>query len=633
MRVRSGAFPSSRVPRRALGHFTSRPARALGVNKTYRPERRREHLPDASPSTPERLPPTPAIFPTLNHPSDVPSASQVACTVNRTVLCAGCDELTRHTAGGQPRVPLLSFSLADDAAVDANYHLSRHPFREGLYLCPPCAAGDDAAPSDPSGAEAPRAAPSRPSLPPAQQWDGSAAAPPPPPPSSRSILPLLHHQVGQVAQPLPVDLSAPWGNRDSWNDLSRHPSVEGQVSRRWQISGAMAGLPRLGSNSSNGSDPIGLYMNFDGSLGAGGSGGSGSGGDLAAQGGSPAPGGDVEATSVWGYHPYKAPPPVPHAYPTSEYPYHSHPVASHQPAPPMHDRIHRVGVAPPRPTSTYARGGMVGVPGIGAGANRVPRASNGAASSWSTEATHPGWTFDAYGAPQPPPVAGVVARPLTREARNSQGSIGGGAAGGHGSAGTLTQGLYYAHADVGHPTVDEGSTEFLPGRSARGGAGGSDDELRAAAGSLAPGTAARKELLVRYHEKRKQRKFKKQIRYESRKVRADNRVRIKGRFARADAPLVAIDKSSAKNHVDVKRANARRAEEEAQDPDAEEDAAAKEEGEGSHSDAVGRRQRGMKASSPPSVADVLKRHREGGGTAMDGVSELATPDVPPGACA
>ena len=110
--------------------FSSRPARALGVNKTYRPERRREHLPDASPSTPERLPPTPAIVPVLNHPSDVSSAPQVACTVNRAVLCAGCDELTRHTAGGQPRVPLLSFSLADDAAVDANYHLSRHPFRE-----------------------------------------------------------------------------------------------------------------------------------------------------------------------------------------------------------------------------------------------------------------------------------------------------------------------------------------------------------------------------------------------------------------------------------------------------------------------------------------------------------------------
>ena len=131
-----------------------------------------------------------------------------------------------------------------------------------------------------------------------------------------------------------------------------------------------------------------------------------------------------------------------------------------------------------------------------------PAASNGAASSWSTEGTHPGWAFDAYGAPQPPPVAGLVARPLNREARNSQGSVGGGAAGGHGSAGTLTQGLYFAHGDVGHPTVDEGSTEFLPGRSARGGAGGSDDELRAAAGSLAPGTAARKELLVRYHEKK-----------------------------------------------------------------------------------------------------------------------------------
>jgi hypothetical protein len=59
-------------------------------------------------------------------------------------------------------------------------------------------------------------------------------------------------------------------------------------------------------------------------------------------------------------------------------------------------------------------------------------------------------------------------------------------------------------------------------------------------------------MLVRYHEKRKARKFKKKIRYESRKVRADNRVRIKGRFARADAPLVAIDKSSAKNHPSLR---------------------------------------------------------------------------------
>ena len=57
-------------------------------------------------------------------------------------------------------------------------------------------------------------------------------------------------------------------------------------------------------------------------------------------------------------------------------------------------------------------------------------------------------------------------------------------------------------------------------------------------------------------------------------------MRIKGRFARADAPLVAIDKSSAKNHVDMKRMAARRAEEEAREPDAEADAETKEEGEG-----------------------------------------------------
>jgi len=76
-------------------------------------------------------------------------------------------------------------------------------------------------------------------------------------------------------------------------------------------------------------------------------------------------------------------------------------------------------------------------------------------------------------------------------------------------------------------------------------------DISSGAGSMAPGTALRKEMLARYHEKRKQRHFRKQIRYESRKVRADHRVRIKGRFARADAPLVAIDKSSACNHKDV----------------------------------------------------------------------------------
>ena len=85
-----------------------------------------------------------------------------------------------------------------------------------------------------------------------------------------------------------------------------------------------------------------------------------------------------------------------------------------------------------------------------------------------------------------------------------------------------------------------------------GGVGGGGADITSAAGRMAPGTALRKEMLQRYHEKRKRRHFRKKIRYESRKVRADNRVRIKGRFARADAPLNAIDKSSACNHKDIK---------------------------------------------------------------------------------
>ena len=85
------------------------------------------------------------------------------------------------------------------------------------------------------------------------------------------------------------------------------------------------------------------------------------------------------------------------------------------------------------------------------------------------------------------------------------------------------------------------------------GVGGGGADITSAAGRLAPGTALRKEMLQRYHEKRKQRHFRKKIRYESRKVRADNRVRIKGRFARADAPLAVIDKSSVCNHKDIKK--------------------------------------------------------------------------------
>ena len=149
---------------------------------------------------------------------------------------------------------------------------------------------------------------------------------------------------------------------------------------------------------------------------------------------------------------------------------------------------------------------------------------------------------------------------------------------------------------------------------------------------MAPGTKAREEMLVRYHKKRKERHFKKKIRYASRKVRADNRVRIKGRFARADAPLVTIDKSSAKNHPDIKGDTREEAEEGAvpDKSDAEEretgDSDSESEAEDDEPTPVGKRtRRGVHA--------VSKGLQKGKATHMTGVSELATPDVPPGACA
>uniref|UniRef100_A0A453I3V3 CCT domain-containing protein n=2 Tax=Aegilops tauschii TaxID=37682 RepID=A0A453I3V3_AEGTS len=41
-------------------------------------------------------------------------------------------------------------------------------------------------------------------------------------------------------------------------------------------------------------------------------------------------------------------------------------------------------------------------------------------------------------------------------------------------------------------------------------------------------------VISRYKEKRRTRRFDKQVRYESRKARADSRLRIKGRFAKAN---------------------------------------------------------------------------------------------------
>jgi len=49
-----------------------------------------------------------------------------------------------------------------------------------------------------------------------------------------------------------------------------------------------------------------------------------------------------------------------------------------------------------------------------------------------------------------------------------------------------------------------------------------------------PGGASRQQVLDRYHEKRKARTYGKKIHYEARKVRAETRVRVGGRFAKAE---------------------------------------------------------------------------------------------------
>ena len=199
-------------------------------------------------------------------------------------------------------------------------------------------------------------------------------------------------------------------------------------------------------------------------------------------------------------------------------------------------------------------------------------------------------------------------------------------------------------------------------------AGGGMDrcvDINSAAGSMAPGTVLRKEMLVRYHEKRKQRHFRKKIRYESRKVRADNRVRIKGRFARADAPLTEIDKSSACNHKDLKAAIAAAvatAAAEAVEKPADTDitistaevaaAAVNEEGVNVKKEAVNSDDdKSDRARDAEEENDAMQhespdlKHVDVDQAAdnksmqwlnvmgMMGGSELATPDVPPGACA
>ena len=141
------------------------------------------------------------------------------------------------------------------------------------------------------------------------------------------------------------------------------------------------------------------------------------------------------------------------------------------------------------------------------------------------------------------------------------GSYSGGLAHGYrsGSGGSDNGGLSNrgSYGDGGGNSSGDGSgSKQVGGKDGAGvdSARSGDSANTRAHGSMAPGTAGRKDMLARYHEKRMRRLFKKKIRYASRKVRADNRVRIKGRFARADAPIAAIDKSSVHKHKDVVKA-------------------------------------------------------------------------------
>ena len=259
-----------------------------------------------------------------------------------------------------------------------------------------------------------------------------------------------------------------------------------------------------------------------------------------------------------------------------------------------------------------------------------------------------------------PQVQGAVMAPglvthgggLARVERNSQGSIHGtsGGSGGNGMSGgggsvvavssmvpNGAHGVFHvshSHEFLRHGGSDgeDGTRSFERNRSP----GDPDDDIRSAAGAMAPGTKAREEMLLRYHKKRKERHFKKKIRYASRKVRADNRVRIKGRFARADAPLVAIDKSSAKNHKDLKKEE----EGDAADTNGDADASDSDDSDNEVGDSMGKRTRRGR-SGLVSVKDKTNKKQkienaspgEKTQAAMTGFSELATPDVPPGACA
>ncbi|QDZ19121.1 CCT domain-containing protein [Chloropicon primus] len=87
----------------------------------------------------------------------------------------------------------------------------------------------------------------------------------------------------------------------------------------------------------------------------------------------------------------------------------------------------------------------------------------------------------------------------------------------------------------------DGTYEWMnPEKCREGGArmtsesGGSSSSKRLRAKKARETALTRKGALERYKKKKESRKFTKQIRYESRKVRADKRVRIRGRFAKVE---------------------------------------------------------------------------------------------------
>ena len=414
----------------------------------------------------------------------------------------------------------------------------------------------------------------------------------------RGLLTPFHHQMGGVGPPPMPSLVPQAGYFMDENGISRGSSGERTSAYAWLPGPHLDGLMRNPSHSSNGSDPIGMYMNFDSPevrLAANGSNSRGSGGsDGPNQGGSNTPPditGDPrisdashqEATSTQHWqqqqqkqqqkqqqgHVFANPADPMQRYPT--------PMSAYMPG---IDFPYQGRVGPAIPSTSTWSPHHIGGGYIKREASSPNMGLRSNPTSWSTEGSGglqaqfgqvqpphgaylPPHPMPAFMQPQPAfgthdyssypsmmPVAGGV---LVRQDRNSQGSAEGSGGGSPPNGGSGGGNIGGGGSVVAMSSMVPGGGFPFDGNPGASTPGKEDaEDAPEIPGSMAPGTALRKEMLIRYHEKRKQRHFKKKIRYESRKVRADNRVRIKGRFARADAPLTAIDKSSAKNHKDIK---------------------------------------------------------------------------------